>query len=552
MIQLYVAMDHKELLKIKYDTYLNTRNKVQNMFGILPKQLKAYQKTYDKELTALFLRWKAKLKTSAKTSAKSDLLAELAVAKMVFVGDFHAQPQSARSFFRLIRSSRSKTVAVNLECFKRSDQNYLNLFIKGDISEKDFLHKIKWKKSWGFPFESVRPLLKWCQAHSIPVFGINTEAHIEDLKSRDEFMAHVLAENFRLEPQRTHFVLVGDFHISPAHLPKHLHKILPKLKSIIVYQSPEEVYFELVRKKIDHIDVVLLEGHKWAMLTVLPWVKWQEYLIYLESDFDKKIKSTDLDLTDYVCREVDFILRLLEVKLSVGNLASNLSVYSPVDQDFYNKINHSKLILSSKLRSQIDFLIKEGSSFYIPELKIGLLSRNTINHISKISAVVTLSLMGKMNKSIIVGRSNFVQMIWLEMIIYFFSKLINPKKKADTLNDIRHAVQKEGFDDRGKESLTLALEQKLSELQVLSFGKRARTFRRNYQPKSYKVASEILGGILGEKLYYAYRKNRISKITLINFLTRDLHDSFFEQQYYESIEIIDSWPSGFKSKYDHF
>ena len=113
-------------------------------------------------------------------------------------------------------------------------------------------------------------------------------------------------------------------------------------------------------------------------------------------------------------------------------------------------------------------------------------------------------------------------------------------------------MQKEGFDDRGKESLTLALEQKLSELQVLSFGRKAKPIKRSYRTKSYKVASEILGGILGEKLYFAFRKNRIPKSTLIGFLTRDFSDRFFEQKYYESIEIIDSWPSSFSSKYDHF
>ncbi len=547
-------MDHKELLKIKYVTYLNTRNKVENIFGLSPKQLMRYQKTYEKELKTQFTKWKTNDGSHPSTSVvRGQLLGQLADSDVVFVGDFHAQPQSARSFFRLIRSSKSKTVAVNLECFKQADQSHLTQYMKGELSEKDFLHKVKWKNSWGFPFETMRPLLKWCQANSIPVFGVNTENRVNDLKSRDRLIAKFLVKNFLVEPDRTHFVLIGDFHISPSHLPKEFIKLLPKTKSTIVYQSPEEIYFELAKRRSEQVDVLALSSHRWAIMSVSPWVKWQEYLIFLESDFDKKIKSTDLDLTDYVSREVEFILQFLDLKENKSaSAAAQISVYSPVDQEFYNKISYHRQVLGPKLRAQIEFLTNEGSSFFLPEIKVGFLSRNTINHISKISAIAALNITGKLNKSLHISKTAFLQLIWLEMIIYFFSKLINPKKKTDTLNDIRQALQKEGFDDRGKESLTLALEQKLSELQVLSFGRKAKPIKRSYRTKSYKVASEILGGILGEKLYFAFRKNRIPKSTLIGFLTRDFSDRFFEQKYYESIEIIDSWPSSFSSKYDHF
>ena len=545
-------MNHKELLKIKYVTYLNTRTKVENIFGSVPNQLIRYQKTYEKELGTLFAKWKSVHDSGpSNVQARKKLLAELAQSNLVFVGDFHAQPQSARSFFRLIRSSKSKTVAVNLECFKQTDQSSLTLYMKGELSEKDFLHKVKWKNSWGFPFETMRPLLKWCQAHSIPVFGVNTETGVHDLKSRDRMIAKALSKNFMKEPQRTHFLLIGDFHISPSHLPREFKKLLPKQIVTTVYQSPEEIYFELAKRRQEQTDVVNLAPRRWVMMTVSPWVKWQEYLIFLESDFDKKIKSADLDLAEYVGKEVDFILQFLGIKNSVA-AAGAISVYSPVDQEFYNKISFHRQSLGPKLKAQIDFLINEGSSFYLPEIKTGFLSRTTINHISRISAVVALNMIGQLPKSIPIGKVTFLQMIWLEMIIYFFSKLINPKKKSDTLNDIRQALQKEGFDDRGKESLTLALEQKLGELQILSLGRKPKSIKRHYRTKSYKVASEILGGILGEKLYFAFRKNRIQKATLTAFLTQDFNDRFFEQKYYESIEIIDSWPSSFSSKYDHF
>jgi hypothetical protein len=129
----------------------------------------------------------------------------------------------------------------------------------------------------------------------------------------------------------------------------------------------------------------------------------------------------------------------------------------------------------------------------------------------------------------------------------------NPKRKTDTLQDIRNALQKEQFDDRGKEALMLSLTQKLTELQFLSQGK----FRAGldeavlkYSKKSFNISAQILGGMIGEKIFYAFSKKMIKFPENRKLIFKDLNTSTFHRIYFESLELVESWPISFKSKYD--
>jgi hypothetical protein len=148
-------------------------------------------------------------------------------------------------------------------------------------------------------------------------------------------------------------------------------------------------------------------------------------------------------------------------------------------------------------------------------------------------------------------KKDFLKAIWLEAVTYLCSKVTNPKRKTDTLQDIREALQKEQFDDRGKEALMLSLAQKLSELQFISQNKMGVDARTNkYSKKSYVLSAQILGGILGEKFFYAWTKKLIRFPLNKALLFKDLQTTQFNKVYYESLEMVESWPVLFKSKYD--
>ncbi|RZJ31194.1 MAG: FAD-binding protein [Chryseobacterium sp.] len=75
--------------------------------------------------------------------------------------------------------------------------------------------------------------------------------------------------------------------------------------------------------------------------------------------------------------------------------------------------------------------------------------------------------------------------------------------------------------------------------------------RNPFVPKrrsSYLLAARLLGGMMGERLYGAYRKKLLSKQTLTSFLRKSLKEENFNIAYYEMMEIIESLPAPFRSK----
>ena len=276
-----------------------------------------------------------------------------------------------------------------------------------------------------------------------------------------------------------------------------------------------------------------------------PWVKWQDFLLYLESGYDKKIKRAEHDLTDSVAHSVTLLCDSFGFKVDT----SSFSVYSSMDDSFFDQVDSLPLALRKRILENC----QEGHSFYIPELQIAYVSRLSVNHVSKVAAQYIYFMQKGFSRTIADPKKDFLKLIWLEMVTYLCTKIANPKRKSDTLQDIRAALQKEQFDDRGKEALMLALHQKLTELQFISL-KRIKNISalqtKVTNTKSYVIASQILGGIMGEKFYSALIKKYLKLPTDKKIIFKDLQSSHFTEAYYETLELIETWPTTFKSKFD--
>ncbi len=527
-------MDSTQLVQIRKDFYKTIRKRVEAIIGQETKELGTYRERYEKELNQL--AWTA--------IDKKHLFARLASADLVIVGDFHAQKQSTRGFLRIIRKLKSPIVLA-LECLTEEDQAVIDLFMDGKLAEKDFLSRVAWKKKWGFPWENYRPLFKWAQQNKVRIYGINAAPSALSLLKRDERSAQLLKKIHNLHPQHKILVQYGDLHIASTHLPKQIKRKIPRADICVIYQSPEVLYFKIMEKQKElSTDVVKLTDDKWALNVLPPWIKWQDYLLYLESGYDKRIKISDIDPTDSVSQSVELLSKSFGLKTD----PSSLSVYSANDDAFFDQVDKLPLILKKRVLDHV----QEGISFYLPEIQVGYLARFSVNHVTRVAAQYIYHKEKGFLKTIVDPKKEFLKMIWLEAVTYLCSKVTNPKRKTDTLQDIRTALQKEQFDDRGKEALMLSLTQKLAELQFLSQGKIRihDDAAKKYNKRSFTISSQILGGILGEKFFYAINKKMIRFPVNKNLLFKDLQVKHFTQVYYESLEMVESWPVPFKSKYD--
>ena len=526
------------MVKIKYDYYLRIRNKVEDLIGFRTRSIQKYQQAYEQEIN----------RSPWEIGRKQELFKQMDKSQIVYIGDFHAQAQSTRAVLRIARKLGAQNVSLGLECFFVEHQKIINTYLAGHLSEREFLKKIEWKKNWGFPWEYTRPLMKWASQHKVPIIALNS-ATKRKFSDQDRFTAGLISAALKANPARKMLVQFGDFHLASKHLPAEVRKVNRKVSDVVLLQSPENLYFKLLKKYKDpsNADFVKLSANRWALMSVLPWVKWQDYLLYLETGHDKKVKVDDYDLTDHVCQAVEVLNKILNLHIKVDDL----SVYSVNDEALFNQIQK----LPSVERAYYKELLMSGQSFYCPEEQMGFVARPSLNQISKVAALFVLYKLGIYKKSIVDGKKDFLKNIWLEMLTYFLTKIINPKKKTDTFDDIRQALRSEQFSDKGKEALVLALEQKLNEVrfatfQDLSFVKNKKSSLKN--KKSYLTAAQILGGTMGEKVYTAFQKKILKLPQHKQLLLKDLQGKYFTQAYYEAVEIIDSWPSSFKSKFDKF
>lgn len=528
-------MDSTQLVQIRKDFYFNIKKRVESILGQESKEIRNDRVRYEAELAQLV--WQP--------VDKRHLFNRLKSAEVVIVGDFHSQKQSTRGFLRILRKLKSPYV-IALECLRVKDQPSIDRFLSAEISEKDFLSQVAWKSNWGFPWENYRPLFKWAQLNKIKIYGVNSSLSNKTLREREALSAVVLKKIRSTHQGHQIFVQYGDLHLASGHLPKAIKRAIPRVNLCTVYQSPEVLYFKIMEQQKElNTDVVRLNEDQWALNVLSPWIKWQDYLLFLESRYDKKIKNLDVDPTDTVAQTVDFFAESFSLKVGL----SQLSVYVSEDNAFFDIIEKAP----RALRSRIIEKIQEGSSFYCPELQCGFLARYTVNHVVRVAAEYIYCQMGTYRKMLLDPKKDFLKNIWLEGVIYFFSKVKNPKRKTDTMQDIRAALQKEQFDDRGQEALMLALTQKLHEMQFLAEGKlrpQVESKRAQHSKKSFAIAAQMIGGMAGEKLFYAFSKKLLRLPLDKSLIFRDLQSVAFSKIYYESLEMIESWPIAFKSKYD--
>ena len=114
---------------------------------------------------------------------------------------------------------------------------------------------------------------------------------------------------------------------------------------------------------------------------------------------------------------------------------------------------------------------------------------------------------------------------------YFMSKLVNYRRKTESIQDIRAMLTVTHPNDKGREALQLSLDQRMREL-LASQPKELEKW--GFEPKrkaSYLEASRILGQMLGERLYNKYRKEKLNLKELQILLRQEVGGLSFLESY---------------------
>ncbi len=526
----------------------------------LKKQVKLHVGHEDKELAAYRSKFMDEHKGSWQACPPSQMIGTLRSSPLILGADFHAFPQSQRTHLRILRqlvtlgsrTLRSGTLVLALECFESCHQPLIDNYLSHKVDDETFLEQIQWEAHWGFPWSHYKGLMDFAKEHSLSVLGINEVfSHDNDmggiLEKRDEIMAqHLVSYGMsHVLEGGTIYGIVGEYHLAREHLPQRIHKLTGHWP-IVVHQNLEQLYFQLAEQSPESRPEVMRSGgddskgerseqrfgERFCVMASPPWVKWQSYLIYLERTHDKHLDLDGEDLiegidyTDSVQSLIEFLARDLSIEIDT----SDLSVYCPADQDYLEELLPTKM--TSEELDLAHWLMSNDRSFYLPSEGLVYLSRGTINHAA---AMAGQYIHGKLSgrKSLCWSfPENFLSAIWVEGVSYFMSKLINYRRKTESVQDIQALLAASHVDDKGREALQLSLDQRVRELLASQDQDLQKAGFKPQRKASYLEASRILGQMLGDRLYNKYRQKQLPLLELYEILGYDVVGSDFMKTYF--------------------
>ncbi len=530
--------------------------------------------------------------TTIQPSSKATLISAILSANIVYCGDFHSFRQSQKSVLRLlrstIRSAKGRRVCLGLECIQAKHQSHIDSFLDGKISTDELKDSVEFENHWAFPWENYLPLLEFAKCSDLKLIALNDESSREKDKlfNRDLFSGRVLANHRISYPDHLIFVLYGDLHVSRKHLPKATNEILrsnnTSNKDLVIFQNEPSIYWKLAELGLaNKIEVVRLKSNTWCIVNSAPWVRLQAHLDWLEhesysfedenytdSDWEEEEERLDASSTNIETESKDFLVQTsipAKIKLISNHIFHALQLKGPTEFSFeiipFEKIQD--LIKISKLPSTpfnesrtIRTAVFLTHPILLPSRKIGYIPAYSLSAISELTAQFIRNYFCEDENWYIKPQIEFSKLTLRNARNFFVSKLINPKRRCDEINDLRALIKNplpsKKFSARQfqQRSVRWAISY------VESLDRPTDSFTvPNHADGSFAIgysAAKIVGNIIGERLYFAWEANSFSLEDAQQFFTAPIESEHHAFEYIQ--KLSESWTSKNytpKAKPDH-
>jgi uncharacterized iron-regulated protein len=104
-------------------------------------------------------------------------------ARLVCVGETHDNLEAHRVELNILRELYRRFpggVAIGMEMFREPDQEVLDRWTKGELSEIEFLRATKWYENWGSDFGYYRDILVFARENRIDVVALNPPRELQE------------------------------------------------------------------------------------------------------------------------------------------------------------------------------------------------------------------------------------------------------------------------------------------------------------------------------------------------------------------------------------
>jgi len=111
----------------------------------------------------------------------------LSGARLVSVGETHDNLNDQRVELTVVRELYRRfpgKIAVGMEMFREPQQEVLDRWVKGELTELEFLKASKWYETWGYDFSAYRDLLLFAKENRIDVIALNPSKELQEAVRR--------------------------------------------------------------------------------------------------------------------------------------------------------------------------------------------------------------------------------------------------------------------------------------------------------------------------------------------------------------------------------
>ncbi|WP_457621313.1 ChaN family lipoprotein [Persephonella sp.] len=152
------------------------------------------------------IRTPAKIITENGITDMKSMLDQIKDKRVIFVGEKHTSFSHHAIQYSIIKTlyDAGSDIAIGMEMFQRPFQKYLDMYVNGEISEKDLLKKTEYFKRWKYDYNLYKPILRFARKHKIPIVALNMEAEIID-KVSDNGIDSLTEEEKRKLPDSMDF-----------------------------------------------------------------------------------------------------------------------------------------------------------------------------------------------------------------------------------------------------------------------------------------------------------------------------------------------------------
>ncbi|MBZ0134979.1 MAG: ChaN family lipoprotein [Planctomycetes bacterium] len=436
----------QELITIQKQLVEELKESLYDTVGRRDESLDRYYRHYQREFKQGYDR----------LSSRDEIIQRLMRANIAYFGDYHTLRSAQTAVLDLLQGAaeRGRKVVLALEMLHAADKHHAQDYLDGEIDDEAFRWRVKWDRTWGFPWASYKRLFGFSKRYDAQLFGVNINADDRDgdLHYRDEYAGDLISALTHLYPERLVAVLYGDLHLAHNHLPRvvdhRLAKYGTRRRSVTVYQNSETLYWKLVEQRLEHVvDYIKLRRDVYVVMNATPLVKFQSFAnwqhrrqeIVWEGGDDLDLQ-TETVLLDQVHQYVRTIIAYLGIELEE---TANFEVYSSADLDFLSDLVLRGVYTADEMEALKDYLGMAESAFF-ERARVLYVANFTVANAGEGAARYVLSELRPESGGAVDARDEFYARCMVEAMAFFCSKIIDPRRHARRADEWQAILKKYG------------------------------------------------------------------------------------------------------------